>query len=437
MIFGSICSGIEAASVAWEPLGWQPAFLSEIDPFASAVLAHRYGANLPGEPSARNGTPNLGDMTKIDGASWRGKIDVLIGGTPCQAFSTAGLRKSLDDDRGNLTLKFVELVHAIDPEFVVWENVPGVLNTKDNAFGCFLAALVGECAPIECPSGKWPRAGMVIGNERSAAWRVLDAQYFGVPQRRRRVFVVSCRIGDGTNPGAILFEPEGVRGDSSPRRSTGTAVAALTANGVGTCGPDDNQAKAGHLIPLAFSCKDYGNDVGVDVAPTLRSMSGTRPEIQSGGGQVTVVYHQAGNAAASAIPIQEIGKRTGTSTTNPRAGIGIGSDGDPMFTLQASAQHGVAVRLSEETGRAAGDDAADFRHDAAVRRLTPRECERLQGFPDDWTLIPWRGKPAEACPDSRRYKAVGNSMAVPVIRWIGTRIQHVADARRRTIRGAA
>lgn len=236
--FGSVCSGIEAASAAWIGLGWECAFVSEIEAFPSAVLAHHY-------PD----TPNLGNMTKIIAADWRGKIDLLVGGTPCQAFSVAGLRKSLADDRGNLTLKFVELVHGIEPEYVVWENVPGVLSTPDNAFGCFLAGLVGAAEPIipRTSDGRWTSAGVVCGPRRAAAWRVLDAQYIAVagdsavPQRRARVFVVSRdfrNLGVLETPSPernanrvcgllaeILFESESLPRHSAPSRQAGARVA--------------------------------------------------------------------------------------------------------------------------------------------------------------------------------------------------------------------
>lgn len=217
LTYATTASGINAPGI-WHELGWKPVFHSEIDPWASAVLRYR-------EPDV----PNLGDMLALDPEPWRGKVDVFCAGTPCQAFSGAGLRGSLDDDRGNLTLKFAELVHGIDPKVAVWENVPGVLNTKDNAFGYFLAGLVGETDTALFPSERarrewerkgvpvrWANAGMVIGPRRSASWRVLDAQYFGLAQRRRRVFVVSFRTGDGINPGAVLFEPESLRRRTPP-----------------------------------------------------------------------------------------------------------------------------------------------------------------------------------------------------------------------------
>ena len=223
--FGSVCSGIEAASVAWNPLGWEAAWFSEIEPFPSAVLAHRF-------PDV----PNYGDMKDLPDKVIMGDIEapeILCGGTPCQAFSVAGKRCSLDDERGNLTLVFCELLDAIDtvrsfrgehPCTCFWENVPGVLNTKDNAFGCFLGKLAGSEFPLTAPDGKWPSAGLVIGQKRKIGWRVLDAQYFGVPQRRRRVFVVAS-ARKGFDPAGVLFEPQGVSGDSQPCVQEGEGTA--------------------------------------------------------------------------------------------------------------------------------------------------------------------------------------------------------------------
>lgn len=231
MRFGSVCSGIEAASVAWHLLGWKAAWLSEIEPFPCAVLKHHY-------PDV----PNLGDMTRLPELIGTGLLeapDVFCGGTPCQAFSVAGLRNSLDDARGNLSLTFCEIANAIDnkritagmaPAIIFWENVPGVLSTKDNAFGCFLGALAGEDEPI-IPSGeKWTNAGCVYGPQRAIAWRVLDAQYFGVAQRRRRVFVVAS-ARDNFDPAKILFEFDGVRRDTAPSREKGQSIAPCVTNG--------------------------------------------------------------------------------------------------------------------------------------------------------------------------------------------------------------
>lgn len=218
--FLSICSGIEAASVAFGPLGWRAAAFSEIEPFPCAVLAHHY-------PS----TPNLGDMTKLTKESVHGlgAVDLVCGGTPCQAFSVAGLRRSLDDARGNLSLRFIELcdwASERNPDLLVlWENVPGVLSTKDNAFGCFLGGLVGaDAALLPGGDGKWGRAGVVAGPKRNAVWRILDAQHFGVPQRRRRVFVLAGRA-PAERLAEVLLEPESLRGNSPARREAREAVA--------------------------------------------------------------------------------------------------------------------------------------------------------------------------------------------------------------------
>lgn len=445
MKYGSVCSGIEAASKAWEPLGWQPAWFSEIEPFPSAVLTHHWPE-----------VTNLGDMTKIADAVRAGNVeapDVLVGGTPCQAFSIAGLREGLSDDRGQLTLSYVELANAIDakrrergePEsIIVWENVPGVLSSKDNAFGCFLAGLAGESSELQPAGGKWTHAGCVSGPERVIAWRVLNAQFFGVAQRRRRVFVVAS-ARKGFDPAAVLFELDSVRRDSAPRRETQKAVAALTARGVGTCGADDNQAQAGHLIAfgggntaghidvatactahgirldfdtetfavhgtqdpdtnfelahtlgrnngqenacIAFSYKDNGADATVDMAPTLRA--GNHNTSHANSGQPPAIAFQPGNLSRGAGP----------------------APSDHIFPT-----------LKADHGRGRSDQDPHVVFGPQVRRLTPIECERLQGFPDNHTLIGWRGKDADECPDGPRYKAIGNSMAVPVMRWIGERI---------------
>ena len=225
--FGSVCSGIEAASLAWNPLGWTAAWFSEIEPFPCAVLAHHF-------PDV----PNLGDMTALPERIRSGEIeapDLLCGGTPCQAFSVAGQRRSLDDARGNLSLVFCEIADAIDsarlvrglpPVIVFWENVPGALSTRDNAFGCFLGELAGADAPLTPGADRWPSAGLVAGPKRKVAWRILDAQHFGVPQRRRRVYVVaSFREGGGIDPSKVLFERKVVHRDSSQICRAGQAGA--------------------------------------------------------------------------------------------------------------------------------------------------------------------------------------------------------------------
>ena len=445
MKYGSVCSGIEAASVAWEPLGWKPAWFAEIEKFPSAVLA----AHWPD-------VANLGDMTKIAAAVRAGEVeapDVLVGGTPCQAFSIAGLRNGLADARGQLTLSYVELANAIDDKrrergeeeiIIVWENVPGVLSSKDNAFGCFIGALAGEDCELQPAGGKWSNAGCVYGPSRIVAWRVLDAQFFGVAQRRRRVFVVAS-ARKGFNPGEVLFEFDGVRRDTPPRREPQSAVAALTARGVGTCSADDNQAQAGHLIAfgggntsgnidvaacltakgqridfevetfavhgtqdpdtnrelahtlgrnngqenacIAFSYKDHGADATIDLAPTMRAGNHDSSHANSGQPPAIAYAFKPGQGAKA-------------------GGIGFAEEQAPTLT---SANSGTNL-------------APAVMQSMAVRRLTPVECERLQGFPDNHTLIAWRGKDAAECPDGPRYKAIGNSMAVPVMRWIGERI---------------
>jgi DNA (cytosine-5)-methyltransferase 1 len=230
----SVCSGIEAATVAWHPLGFRPLAFSEIEPVARAVLAHHY-------PDV----PLHGDFTLLRDEDWIAGADILVGGTPCQGFSIAGLRRSLDDARGNLTLEFLRLADAIDerraecnlpPCIVLWENVPGVLSVRDNAFGCFLSGLSGEDTPFVPPRGKWTNAGVALGPARAVAWRILDAQFFGLAQRRRRVFVVAS-AREGFDPAAVLLEFEGVRRDSPPRRETRQDAAAGTPSG-----PDERRS---------------------------------------------------------------------------------------------------------------------------------------------------------------------------------------------------
>jgi site-specific DNA-cytosine methylase len=267
MKFGSVCSGIEAASVAWHPLGWTAAWLSEIEPFPCAVLKHHY-------PDV----PNHGDMSLLPEKILSGQVeapDLFCGGTPCQAFSVAGLRNSLDDARGNLSLTFVGIANAIDhvrslrgdsPAIVFWENVPGVLNTKDNAFGCFLGALAGESEPITAPGERWSNAGCVFGPQRTVAWRVLDAQYFGVAQRRRRVFVVAS-ARDDINPTEVLFEFEGLRRDTAPSREKGQRIAPCVTNGppFSRTGNERVEAEAMVVWPLEVAptlTSDFGDKLG-------------------------------------------------------------------------------------------------------------------------------------------------------------------------------
>ena len=571
MRYLSVCSGIEAASVAWEPMGWDPVGFSEIEPFPSAVLAHHW-------PDV----PNLGDMNKYEEWKNLGAIDLLVGGTPCQSFSVAGLRRGLKDPRGGLMLTYLEIAKHFRPRWIVWENVPGVLSSDGGRdFGSFLGAL-GDLGY------GW-------------AYRVLDAQWVrtqrhpgAVPQRRRRVFVVGC-LGDSARAAKVLFESQSVCRDSAESRKkkedvAGTFKARARSGGwcqdvdlassgymqvagaldtecggnklthqtllnghalaVGSLSAEDGKqglttvqaAKSGMLI-AQINMQGSKSNAAVQTdgsSYTLNAMHGhdvhaialqdttTREKGQNGKGWSDEGSSYTLDAAATqgvAVPIQEVGKRTGASTNDPRAGIGIGQAGDPMFTLQAGAQHGVAfqqntrdeVRLMGGDGKIAGalaaeagmkqqnylavparmvafgeyvedgtasamkardykdatdlvavdaynqtvsntaqalsSSASDIHHTGgaivpavsksirtpsggidredmhtvlpqgmAVRRLTPTECERLQGFPDGHTLVPWKKKPADQCPDGPRYKALGNSMAVNCMEWIGQRI---------------
>ena len=350
MRFGSVCSGVEAASVAWEPLGWKAQWFSEIEKFPSQVLNHHY-------PDV----PNYGDMTKFK--EWNADtIDLLVGGTPCQSFSIAGLRKGLEDPRGNLMLTYLAMAEQLKPKWLVWENVTGVLSSNGGKdFGTFLSAL-GQ-----------------IGYGFS--WRILDAQYFGVPQRRRRLFVVGY-LGNWKRAAEVLFESESVSGHPAPSRETGQKAAGYTTTSFGR----------------------YSEGVG-----TIRAAGG-----DLGGGSETL--HVSQPIAFGAQNSANQGDSVSTEVTP---------------TLDKSKTPAVLISDPARTLLASGSDASPcydrgpnfVAQSNAVRRLTPTECERLQGFPDGYTQIPWRNKPAEDCPVGPRYKAMGNSMAVPVMRWIGERIQ--------------
>ena len=378
MIGWTMCSGIGAPEVAAAWVDWRLA--SEIENFPRAVLQERHGYKLPDDHN--QGDPLLWrDMTEVTPELARARgvplPDVLVAGTPCQAFSVAGLRKGTDDARGNLTLKFVETCHAIvndrhDGRLVVlWENVPGVLSDKGNAFGCFLGGLVGADNALPSPDGgSWPSVGMVSGPRARVAWRVLNAQYFGVAQRRRRVFVV-VDFGGAVDPAAVLFERQGLRGNTPPSRQAGQIVAALTSSGVGTCGADDSQGQSGHLIPS----------------------TGDLSHCLNAGGMGRMDYE------------------TETMIAHPIAF-------EANMSMQSPDTSGTHPTLTRRTHAAVAFESQS--HPWAVRRLTPNECHSLQGFPQDYCAITYRKKPAA---DGPQYKALGNSMAVPVIAWIMDRIR--------------
>ncbi len=456
--FLSVCSGIEAASVAWHPLGWKAVAFSEIEKFPSAVLKHHY-------PDV----PNLGDFTKID-AKTLGRVDILAGGTPCQAFSVAGLRQSLADARGNLSLEFVRLAHELAANNglrnVIWENVVGVLSTKDNAFGCFLAGLVGADSAIEPPRrGKWARHGMVSGPKGRAAWAVKDGKFFGVAQRRRRVLVVAD-FGNGADPAAVLFEPESMFRDTPPSREAEKDLAAsLTAS---TGGISQKDGIDGRVVSAAISTgQGYWNasDVGAPLRAQETQIDNTiisyTPEIarcdatREGSSQdyetttmvaVGVTGDVAHTLKAEGADASEDGSGRGTPIVAFNSRMSVPQvDIDMSQTLQAKNPQAVAYSIMPQNsgkdykarpvdvaqplmagGPVGGNQGGDYILQSAVRRLTPVECERLQGFPDNYTDIPWRGKPNS--PDGPRYKALGNSWAVPKFIWLGKRIQRLMPA---------
>ena len=415
MRYGSVCSGVEAATVAWHDLGWEPQFFSEFDEFPSAVLNHHY-------PDV----PNYGDMTKYKDWNLNDKsIDLLVGGTPCQSFSISGLRKGLHDDRGNLMLEYLRMADELKPKWIVWENVPGVLSSnKGRDFGTFLTAL-GD-----------------IGY--GFAYRVLDAQYFGVPQRRRRVFVVGC-LGDWRSAGKVLFKPDCLSGDPAPSRKKGQRLAPTVTTGPPFSRTGNERVEAEALV--TYSGK---------VAPTITASGTPYSRVGFGGNTETeayVTYRKVSHGeytkdqAASTMMARDYKDATDLITFSPQnsASNGLSISEHTVPTLQTKKQSAVVIdRAAFNQGVNAKYDPlikeqetiptlvargphAIQQRDMKVRRLTPRECERLQGFPDDWTRIQWKGKKPEECPDGHRYKAMGNSMAVPVMRWIGQQIKQVEE----------
>lgn len=481
MRYGSVCSGIEAATVAWYPLGWEPAFFSEIEKFPRAVLKHHYPE-----------VPLHGDFTTIKGDEY-GAIELLCGGTPCQSFSIAGQRKGLDDARGNLSLEFIRLALRSNARWVVWENVPGVLSSEGGEdFAALISAFTGhDYAP---PRNGWRNAGIIQGraDRYGIAYRVLDAQYFGVPQRRRRVVLVGY-IGDWRPAAAVLFERESLRGDITPRRKTREEIAgtlgartcrsigaqdaevghlipdttgAITAGAfTGGAGGRPEGAAAGHFFPAVYTKQAIGEYAQLDVASTVSArdhkdatdlVSISLGHTKSNGsgvnesGQAYTLEATATCGQAVAAPIGFPARMSGTQcaasvdvspslgAANPMAVAhipqGFAFDGLASNSMKSGNPHsGCHPAEIAKTVDATRPDPSKNQggnailHGMAVRRLTPRECERLQGFPDDYTRIPWRGKPAQECPDGNRYKAVGNSWAVPKFSWLGERIKMVDE----------
>jgi DNA (cytosine-5)-methyltransferase 1 len=490
MKYLSVCSGIEAATVAWHHLGWKPVGFAEIEKFPQQVLAHHY-------PDV----PNFQDLTQHD--KWpleRGAVDLLVGGTPCQAFSIAGLRRGMDDERGQLTLEFVRLAARLRPRWIVWENVPGVLSSGGGRdFGSFLGAL----------------AQLGYG----FAYRVLDAQYFGVAQRRRRVFVVGY-LGDWRCAAAVLFERESLRGNPPPRSkaqqetssSARSGLASSDANVVGAidCRVNAQRAQnavAGHLIPAwpaikactsvarseesreqddvvigtitarmfnALGVRDiesgallavasgrqhaakwpaeiactlnarYGDKQGLEDQHALGGASlfvpavGTERIVGFNARQDPVQYGNQSGAVDTDGHTMAVALGTdcynGSVTGDVAATIGtpgssVNASGPTVMVQQPSVTHTLRGRgfNASEDGTGRGTPLVSQTSGMQVRRLTPVECERLQGFPDGYTDIRPRGKDT---PDGPRYKALGNSMAVPVMRWIGERVNLVDSLKR-------
>jgi len=509
MKYGSVCSGVEAASVAWHPLGWEPQWFSEIEKFPSAVLANHY-------PDV----PNFGDMTKFKEWPNDRSIDLLVGGTPCQSFSVAGLRKGLDDPRGNLMLTYLAIAERYRPRWLVWENVPGVLSSnKGRDFGTFLGAL-----------GKL---------NYGFASRVLDAQYFGVAQRRKRVFVVGY-LGDWRPAAAVLFERESLSGNTAPRRTPRQSIAPTVTQGPPFSGTGNERVECEAIVPVRYTSSSFGNySEGVG---TIRAAGGDLgggsetlvPEVagsldtECGGGKLTHQSAKNGHlilerevmgtltarmfAALGARDVEEgalhpvafdaynqevtgdvsktVAARTDQDTASciafPAEMSGTQAASTTELSPALAVTHTTAVAWSimpmnsgkdykarqvdvaqplMAGGPVGGNQGGDFVQSTAVaydttnitspengsnprpgdpvytlasgqhpplltpqvRRLTPTECERLQGFPDNYTKIAWRGKISDDCPDGPRYKAMGNSMAVPVMRWIGERINAVEN----------
>lgn len=440
MHYLSVCSGIEAASAAWAPLGWVPLGFSEVNRFCNAVLAHHYPQVV-----------NFGDLLQFESWSIDGPVDVLAGGTPCQSFSYAGERAGMDDPRGQLMFAFLALAARSRARWVVWENVTGVLSADGGrAFGAFLTQL-GELG-------------------YGFAWRCFDAQYFGLAQRRQRVFVVG-HLGAWQPAAAVLLEPEGMRGHPAPRRPAGQDTAGSLAARAGE-GFNGQEAHTGQLI--AFGGNNTAGPVDLATTPLSQVSSGWRGDFESETfivmegdhassqeADATAVLHalrQAVGAQAFAVwrsrvlaavpapqvlrpPLHGCGVRCEADQDRPGLGDSTlaRTEDVPAGTLRRLWEEGpdrctpqgqcLAAQLARQPGQALSQLPPEA--PSQVRRLTPTEFERLQGFPDGYTAISYRGKPAK---DGPRYRALGNSWAVPVARWIGRRLGVVDAALQGTIR---
>jgi DNA (cytosine-5)-methyltransferase 1 len=424
----SLFSGIEAATVAWHDLGWTPHRFAEFDAFPSMVLAHHYPT-----------IPNVGDVMKHDWKQYKGQVDLIVGGSPCQSFSVAGQKLGLDDPRGNLALHYLRIVREVQPKWFVFENVPGLLSSNGgDDFSIFLREVA------ECGYG--------------FAYRVLDAQHFGIPQRRRRVFVVGCADGDWRSAASVLFERESLSRDLKESKEKGKNASLFPQESIGgECRNDDGRG--------IVHCEKIGPTMTSSGPPYSRT-GNQRVEAEALVVQKQTPLHDpappldasyfkgAGMRAgierqiiSETIPIHDKATRfkgggSGRNDDGGGNGFGVGEKDQVMWSLDTASKHAVFQQGSAESSfgtfqdsdkagvlkasggvLGGGSETLITEVESVVRRLTPIECERLQGFPDDYTKISWNGKAIEDCPDGHRYKALGNSMAVPVMRWIGERIE--------------
>lgn len=419
----SLFSDIEATTLAWEPLGWECVGVSEIGAFPCNVLAHHY-------PSV----PNLGDVTKITEADIAalGRIDLVVFGSPCQDLSVAGKRKGLKGARSGLFFTALDIIRWAREwggcRFALWENVPGAFSSnKGSDFAAVVDALAGLDGTVTPPKG-WGTEGCVVGEEAMVEWSTLDAQWFGVAQKRRRVFALAD-FGNWADRPPVLLEPEGMRGDSAPRREAGEGVAGTLTSSSGGC--DENDAANGRLVPEqrpvltpstgeVAHCLNAGGMGRIDyetetmvvcvtgeVTHTLKAVGFDASEDGSGRGTPIIAF----NCDAKPDEMRFDPDTSATLTRSQRSGVAYSAT---QFGVQLRDVH---ATLDTRSGRNNG-----VLRDMCVRRLTPTECERLQAVPDNYTAVPVRGKPAA---DDPRYTALGNSMCVNVMRWIGIEIDFV------------
>lgn len=455
-------SGIEAATVAWHPLGWECVAVAEIEPFPCAVLAHHY-------PNV----PNLGDVTKITEADIAalGEIDVVVFGSPCQDLSVAGHRKGLIDANGNVTrsglfFTAVNIARWSKARYWLWENVPGAFSSNAGRDFAAVVEFMAGLDEVSVPIKGWGYEGCALGGNGLLEWGVLDAQWFGVAQRRRRVFAL-LDTGDWRSRPPILLEPEGLRGDSAPSREAGKGSARQAGASVTGDGKKRRElTKTTIRAPEVARCITTREGASYDYETTTMVVHGTQDPCTSsttafalgrnnGGENAVGVFYagqgakagsiaysndvsptlKAGNSGTNRAPTihapcpqgatAELGDEVGNCL---RASGGGGDKAHVLAPVACMEVAGTMISCKDSGGWSNSVDhaAAGYMQVAPnmqVRRLTPVECERLQGFPDGYTAVPWRNKPPSECPDGPRYKALGNSMAVPVMRWIGAQIE--------------